>query len=98
MITLLMIHGLLHLAGYEHEGTRKGAQAMARKQKELSVPWIIGNCNVKAKLNQIHSKSTSNSSTFDFPFNLIYFNLHYSIFSIKYPSFGGLNRFRKASS
>ena len=35
MITLLMIHGLLHLVGYEHEGTRKGAQAMARKQKEL---------------------------------------------------------------
>jgi ssRNA-specific RNase YbeY (16S rRNA maturation enzyme) len=30
-----MIHGLLHLIGYEHEGTRKGAQAMARKQKEL---------------------------------------------------------------
>ena len=35
MIILLMIHGLLHLVGYEHEGTRKGAQAMARKQKEL---------------------------------------------------------------
>jgi probable rRNA maturation factor len=35
MITLLLVHGLLHLVGYEHEGTRKGAQEMARKQKEL---------------------------------------------------------------
>ena len=35
MIILLMIHGLLHLVGYEHEGTRKGAQEMARKQREL---------------------------------------------------------------
>jgi probable rRNA maturation factor len=35
MIALLMIHGLLHLVGYEHEGTRKGAREMAAKQKEL---------------------------------------------------------------
>jgi rRNA maturation RNase YbeY len=35
MIALLMIHGLLHLVGYEHEGTKKRAQEMARKQKEL---------------------------------------------------------------
>jgi probable rRNA maturation factor len=41
MIILLLIHGLLHLAGYEHEGTRKGAQEMARKQKEL-LSRIIG--------------------------------------------------------
>jgi ssRNA-specific RNase YbeY (16S rRNA maturation enzyme) len=30
-----MIHGILHLVGYEHEGTRKGAREMALKQKEL---------------------------------------------------------------
>jgi probable rRNA maturation factor len=35
MVTLLMIHGILHLIGYEHEGTKKGAQEMATKQKEL---------------------------------------------------------------
>jgi len=34
-VYLLMIHGILHLLGYEHEGTRKGALEMARKQKEL---------------------------------------------------------------
>ena len=35
MTTLLMVHGILHLLGYEHEGTRKGAREMAIKQKEL---------------------------------------------------------------
>ena len=35
MVILLMIHGILHLLGYEHEGTRKGAREMAAKQKEL---------------------------------------------------------------
>ena len=35
MVTLLIIHGILHLLGYEHEGTRKGARQMALKQKEL---------------------------------------------------------------
>jgi rRNA maturation RNase YbeY len=35
MIILLMVHGILHLLGYEHEGTRKGAREMAIKQKEL---------------------------------------------------------------
>jgi len=35
MVILLMIHGILHLLGYEHEGTKKGARAMATKQKEL---------------------------------------------------------------
>jgi probable rRNA maturation factor len=35
MVILLMIHGILHLLGYEHEGTRKGAREMAMKQKEL---------------------------------------------------------------
>jgi probable rRNA maturation factor len=35
MVTLLMIHGILHLVGYEHEGTKKGAKEMAAKQKEL---------------------------------------------------------------
>ena len=35
MIILLMVHGILHLLGYEHEGTRKGAREMALKQKEL---------------------------------------------------------------
>jgi probable rRNA maturation factor len=35
MIILLMVHGVLHLMGYEHEGTKKGAQEMALKQKEL---------------------------------------------------------------
>ena len=35
MVILLMIHGILHLLGYEHEGTQKGAREMAMKQKEL---------------------------------------------------------------
>ena len=35
MIILLMVHGVLHLLGYEHEGTKKGAREMAIKQKEL---------------------------------------------------------------
>jgi probable rRNA maturation factor len=35
MITLLMVHGVLHLVGYEHERTRKGAREMTIKQKEL---------------------------------------------------------------
>ena len=35
MVILLMIHGILHLVGYKHEGTRKEAREMAAKQKEL---------------------------------------------------------------
>jgi probable rRNA maturation factor len=35
MIILLMIHGILHLLGYEHERSRKKAHTMAIKQKEL---------------------------------------------------------------
>jgi probable rRNA maturation factor len=35
MVTLLMIHGVLHLLGYEHEGAKKEARQMALKQKEL---------------------------------------------------------------
>jgi probable rRNA maturation factor len=35
MVVLLMVHGALHLVGYEHEGTKKGAREMALKQKEL---------------------------------------------------------------
>lgn len=35
MIVLLLVHGVLHLLGYEHEGTRTGAREMAIKQKEL---------------------------------------------------------------
>ncbi len=35
MISLLMIHGILHLIGYEHEGNKKEARKMALKQREL---------------------------------------------------------------
>jgi probable rRNA maturation factor len=35
MLILLMVHGILHLNGYEHEGTRRGAREMAIKQKVL---------------------------------------------------------------
>ena len=35
MIILLMVHGVLHLIGYEHEGTKRGAREMAVKQREL---------------------------------------------------------------
>jgi len=35
MLTLLLIHGILHLLGYEHEGGKKSAREMAAKQKEL---------------------------------------------------------------
>ncbi len=35
MVILLMVHGVLHLIGYEHEGTKKEARKMSLKQKEL---------------------------------------------------------------
>ena len=35
MVTLLMVHGILHLVGYEHEGTRKGAREMTLQQKQI---------------------------------------------------------------
>ena len=35
MVILLIVHGVLHLIGYEHEGTKKGAREMTLKQKEL---------------------------------------------------------------
>ncbi|NWG01577.1 MAG: rRNA maturation RNase YbeY [Syntrophaceae bacterium] len=35
MILLLMVHGVLHLIGYDHEGSKKGAREMALKQREL---------------------------------------------------------------
>lgn len=35
MVILLMVHGVLHLVGYEHEGTKKGAREMSLKQKDL---------------------------------------------------------------
>jgi probable rRNA maturation factor len=35
MVLLLMVHGVLHLIGYEHEGTKKGARQMTLKQREL---------------------------------------------------------------
>jgi probable rRNA maturation factor len=35
MVLLLMVHGVLHLIGYEHEGTKKDARQMTRKQREL---------------------------------------------------------------
>jgi probable rRNA maturation factor len=35
MVILLMVHGVLHLIGYEHEGTKKEAREMTLKQKEL---------------------------------------------------------------
>jgi rRNA maturation RNase YbeY len=34
-IYLLMIHGILHLLGYEHEGSRSKAMVMRRKEKEI---------------------------------------------------------------
>ena len=35
MLILLMTHGILHLVGYEHEGSKREARQMAAKQKEL---------------------------------------------------------------
>ena len=35
MVILLMIHGILHLIGYDHEGTKKGTREMTLRQKEL---------------------------------------------------------------
>jgi probable rRNA maturation factor len=35
MLILLMTHGILHLVGYEHEGSKREARQMAIKQKEL---------------------------------------------------------------
>ena len=35
MVILLMVHGVLHLIGYDHEETKKGAKEMAFKQKEI---------------------------------------------------------------
>lgn len=34
-VILLMIHGILHLIGFDHEGTTKEAREMSLKQKEL---------------------------------------------------------------
>jgi probable rRNA maturation factor len=47
MVLLLLIHGILHLVGYDHEGTPNGARRMARKQKALfghlrEDPRIVG--------------------------------------------------------
>ena len=35
MILLLMIHGILHLLGYDHERSKKEARQMALKQRQL---------------------------------------------------------------
>jgi probable rRNA maturation factor len=35
MVLLLMIHGTLHLIGYDHEGNRREAREMAARQEEL---------------------------------------------------------------
>ncbi len=35
MVLYLMIHGILHLIGYEHEGKKKGAREMASKERDL---------------------------------------------------------------
>ncbi len=35
MLSLLLIHGILHLLGYEHEGSKKEAREMTLKQKEI---------------------------------------------------------------
>jgi len=35
MVIFLMVHGVLHLIGYDHEGTKKGAREMLLKQREL---------------------------------------------------------------
>jgi len=35
MIILLMVHGVLHLIGYNHEGTKKEAREMAARQGKL---------------------------------------------------------------
>ncbi len=47
MITLLIIHGVLHLIGYEHEGNRKEAKRMAAKQKELFHIVTKGSASIK---------------------------------------------------
>lgn len=41
MITLLLIHGILHLLGYDHEGTKSEAREMTAKQKELFQQIIL---------------------------------------------------------
>ena len=38
MVILLMVHGILHLIGYEHEGTRKGS-ARNGHQTETALPF-----------------------------------------------------------
>jgi probable rRNA maturation factor len=35
MVLLLLIHGILHLIGYEHAGTSRGSREMTLKQNEL---------------------------------------------------------------
>jgi probable rRNA maturation factor len=50
MVTLLMIHGILHLIGYEHEETKKGALEMAAKQKELFWTMTVDACMLFSKI------------------------------------------------
>jgi len=35
MLARLLIHGLLHLLGYDHEGSEKEAREMLQKEEEL---------------------------------------------------------------
>jgi probable rRNA maturation factor len=38
-LDLLVVHGLLHLAGYEHEGSPAGARAMRRREDAIIRGW-----------------------------------------------------------
>lgn len=38
-LDLLLVHGILHLAGYEHEGDPAGARAMARRAAAILRGW-----------------------------------------------------------
>jgi probable rRNA maturation factor len=46
MVILLMIHGILHLLGYDHLRSKKKAREMAVKQKEL-LRWVLQNPNMR---------------------------------------------------
>ena len=57
-ILFLMIHGILHLLGYDHEGVEKERREMEKKERELFSLWptLIPRDEVPEKLEIMEVK------------------------------------------